>query len=641
LTHDQTQAIPTGPYPAHGTLLQLLQQAGAFCKAGQWSKAEQVCRSLLKAQPDNFEALNLLGIIASQTQRNREAAELILRAISLRPDQPVAHLNLGNIFLSLQRPAEALDSIERALQLNPNDAGAYNDRGNALRSLNRFEAALDSYERALAIRQDYAEAWHNRGVVLGLLERFVEALDSYGRALKLNPNIPWLYGVWLHTKTQLCDWSDLDSQVAELGRKLKQGKRITLPFPTLALVDSPALHRQAAEIWLSANYPSNPAPPPIEKRRHDKIRIGYYSADFHAHATAYLTAGLFECHDREGFHVVAFSFGPDKQDEMRTRLSAAFDQFVDVRAKSDKEVAQLSREMEIDIAVDLKGFTKHGRAGIFSHRAAPIQLNYLGYPGTMGASFIDYIIADPIVIPSDSRHRYVEKIAYLPDSYQVNDRRRPIAARDFSRSEAGLPAEGFIFCCFNKAYKITPSTFSCWMRILKQVEGSILWLLEDTPTAAVNLRREAAARGVDPERLIFAPHIPAAEHLARHRAADLFLDTLPYNAHTTASDALWAGLPILTCIGDSFASRVCASLLRSVGLPELVTPKWEQYEAMAIELAMHPGRLSDIRDRLDRNRLTTPLFDTQAFTRHLENAFLQMYQRYQAGLNPEHIFVAV
>jgi predicted O-linked N-acetylglucosamine transferase (SPINDLY family) len=322
-------------------------------------------------------------------------------------------------------------------------------------------------------------------------------------------------------------------------------------------------------------------------------------------------------------------------------LSAAFDQFVDVRAKSDKEVAQLSRELEIDIAVDLKGFTKHGRAGIFSHRAAPIQLNYLGYPGTMGASFIDYIIADPIVIPSDSRHRYVEKIAYLPDSYQVNDRRRPIAARDFSRAEVGLPAEGFIFCCFNKAYKITPITFSCWMRILKQVEGSILWLLEETPSAAVNLRREAAARGVDPERLIFAPHIPAAEHLARHRAADLFVDTLPYNAHTTASDALWAGLPILTRIGDSFASRVCASLLRSVGLPELVTSTWEQYEAMAIELAMHPGRLSGIRDRLDRNRLTTPLFDTHAFTRHLENAFLQMYQRHQSGSSPEHIFVAM
>jgi len=621
--------------------LELLQQAGAFCKAGQWGEAEQVCRALLKAQPDNFEALNLMGIIASKTQRNREAAELIVRAISVRPDQAVAHLNLGNIFLSLQRPAEALDSIERSLQLNPNDARAYNDRGNALRSLNRFEAALDSYERALAIRQDYAEAWHNRGVMLGLLKRFVEALDSYERALKLNPNIPWLYGVWLHTKTQLCVWSDLDSQVAELGRKVKQGKRITLPFPTLALVDSPALHRQAAEIWLSANYPSNPAPPPIEKRRHDKIRIGYYSADFHAHATAYLTAGLFECHDREGFHLVAFSFGPDGQDEMRMRLSAAFDQFVDVRAKSDKEVAELSRELEIDIAVDLKGFTKHGRAGIFSHRAAPIQVNYLGYPGTLGASFIDYIIADPIVIPSDSRHRYVEKIAYLPNSYQVNDRRRPIASGDFSRSLAGLPAEGFVFCCFNKAYKITPSMFSCWMRILKQVEGSILWLLEDTPTAAVNLRREAAARGIDPERLIFAPHMPAAEHLARHRAADLFLDTLPYNAHTTASDALWVGLPILTRMGDSFASRVCASLLRSVGLPELVTSTWEQYEATAVELAMQPGRLSGIRDRLDRNRLTTPLFDTQAFTRHLENAFLQMYQRYQSGLNPEHIFVAV
>jgi predicted O-linked N-acetylglucosamine transferase (SPINDLY family) len=400
------------------------------------------------------------------------------------------------------------------------------------------------------------------------------------------------------------------------------------------------LQRKSAEIWVNDRYPASRIFPPIAKRaRQEKIRIAYYSADYHNHATAYLMAELFELHDRNRFELVAFSFGPHQKDDMSARVSSAFDRFVDVRDKSDAEVAQLSRDMEVDIAIDLKGFTADQRAGIFALRAAPIQVSFIGYPGTMGADYMDYLIADHTLIPEVSRQCYTEKIAYLPNSYQVNDRKRVIADKRYTREELGLPPTGFVYCCFNNNYKITPDTFEGWMRILKQVQGSVLWLLEDNPTAANNLRKEAEARGVGAQRLIFAPRMPLPEHLARHRAADLFMDTLPCNAHTTASDALWAGLPVLTCAGESFASRVAASLLTAIDLPELVTTTQEQYETLAIDLATKPEKLAKIGGKLEANRFTTPLFDTVEFVRHIEAAYTQIYERYQADLPPDHIHV--
>ncbi len=511
----------------------------------------------------------------------------------------------------------------------------------ALQELKRFEEALDSYARALKIKPDYAEAHNNRGVTLQELKRFEEALDSYERALKIQSNGDWLYGTWLHAKMQLCNWSNFESRIADLAARIQQAEKTTPPFSVLALIDGLTLQRQAAETWVREKYPSSRILPPLSKRRRgEKIRIGYYSADYHGHATAYLIAELFERHDKQRFELLAFSYGVDERDDMRKRLAAAFAQFLDVRTKSDIEVARISRELGVDIAVDLKGFTQDARTGIFSCRAAPIQVNYLGYPGTMGAPYIDYIIADPMLIPQESRQQYSERVVYLPHSYQANDSKRQIADKEFARAELGLPSTGFVFCCFNNNYKITPDTFDGWMRILKQVEGSVLWLLVDNETAAENLRREARARDVDAGRLIFAARMALPEHLARHRAADLFIDTLPCNAHTTASDALWAGLPVLTRMGESFAARVAASLLYAIGLPELVTTTQEQYESTAIELASDPGRLAEFKDRLHRNRLTMPLFDIEQFTRHVENAYTQMYERYQADLSPEHIYVA-
>lgn len=439
---------------------------------------------------------------------------------------------------------------------------------------------------------------------------------------------------------RICDWCNFDSECTHLISSIRNGSLNTAPFPFLMIPSSSDDQLQCAKLWVANNF--DLADRLIwqgGRYDHDRIRIAYLSADFHGHATGYLIAELFEIHDRSRFELIAFSFGPEDQSEMRQRLSAAFDKFIDVRNASDREVATLARKFEVDIAVDLKGFTTDSRTGVFALRAAPVQVSYLGYPGTMGADYIDYLIADRVLIPAASQKYFAEKIAYLPNSYQVNDRRRRIAEKILTRAELGLPADAFVFCCFNNNYKITPAVFECWMRLLKQVEGSVLWLFEDNASAASNLRKEAQARGLNPERLVFARRMALPEHLARHRLADLFLDTLPCNAHTTASDALWAGLPVLTQIGETFAGRVAASLLTAIGLPELITSTPQAYEDLAIELATNSEKLAAIKRKLADNRLTTPLFDTKLFAKHIEAAYTTMHERCRAGLPPDHIYV--
>ena len=598
---------------------------------------ERACA--LKA--DYAEAWNNRGIVLRELARLDEALQCYERALALQPGSVVIHNNIGNVQRQLLRFPEALECYERALKLKPDYAQAHCNLGSVLHDLRRGEEALQSYARALQLKPDFAEVHFNRGNTLRELRRFAEALDSYARALEYQPQQRWLYGSWLHTKMQLCDWSGLSDQLGQLLQWIEQGRTASLPFFLLGLTDSLPLQQQAARIWVREVCGATaPLSGLTRYAGHEKIRVGYYSADFHSHSTAYLAAELFERHDRQRFELVAFSFGPSlAEDPMRRRLSAAFDQFLEVGGLSDLQVAQLSRERQIDIAVDLKGFTQHERNRIFAYRAAPVQVSYLGYPGTLGAPYMDYLVADRTLIPESSREHYAEKIVYLPHSYQVNDRQRPIAEKVFSRTEIGLPEAGFVFCCFNNAYKITPRSFDSWMRILQRVEGSVLWLLEDSAQAAEHLRQEAQARRVNSQRLVFAGRTDLPQHLARQRVADLFLDTLPCNAHTTASDALWAGLPVLTCMGDAFAARVAGSLLNAVGLSELITTSADRYEALAIELATQPQRLGALRARLADNRLRAPLFDTALFTRHLEDAYLQMYQRFQQGLPPAHLFV--
>lgn len=608
---------------------------------GRDAEALESFERALQLRPRYAEASNNRGNVLRRLGRFTEALASFDEALKAEPAYADAHNGRGALLQDLERIAEALACFDRALQLRPAFAEAHNNRGTALRRLERLEESIGCFERALSIDPGYASAHYNLGITLQRMRRFTDAIASYRRALDIDSGLAWLPGTLTAVRAQICDWDDFGARVEELRHGVERDATTVRPFPLLAAIDSPDCHQHAARIWTATSHPERPALGPIARRtRQDRIRVGYFSADFRHHPVAYLIAELFEKHDRDRFEITAFAFGPPSADAMRTRLEAAFDRFIDVRAESDQAVARLSRDLQIDIAVDLMGFTERARTGIFSLRAAPVQVNYLGYPGTMGAPYMDYLIADPTLVPDRLRQHYSESIVYMPHSYQVNDSRRPIARRHISRTELALPEHGFVYCCFNNNYKIVPSVFERWMRILDCVPGSVLWLLEDNGIASRNLRREAQVRGIDPARLVFATRMPLPEHLARHAAADLFLDTLPYNAHTTASDALWAGLPIITQVGESFPARVAASLLRGIGLPELVVENGEDYERLAIELALNPGRLGEIRRKLDANRKDAPLFDSALFTRHIEAAYERMYERWQAGLDPADLHIA-
>jgi len=439
----------------------------------------------------------------------------------------------------------------------------------------------------------------------------------------------------------ICNWQDLSKDFEQLREAIHAGERASSPFPLVGTPLSAALQRKCSEIYVREKFPENPLLPKFNTRyEHERIRLGYFSADFCNHATAYLMAEFFEQHDKSQFELIAFSIGPIQKDAMRIRLEKAFDRFIEVGTLSDKDISLLARGLEIDIAIDLKGFTQGSRTGIFAMRAAPIQISYMGYPGTMGAEYIDYLVADATVVPQDQRKHYAENIVHLPDTYWVTDSTIPLPEQSFSRVEFGLPADGFVFCCFNNNYKINPAIFDIWMRLLDRVDGSVLWLLEDNASAAKNLKVEAQARGVSPSRLVFAERLEVSEHLARHHLADLFLDTIPYNAHTTATDALWAGLPVLTSTGETFAGRVAASVLNAIGLPELITHDLAAYESLALELATKPKKINSLKEKLAANRLTHPLFNTARFTKHFESAYRAMLDRHLAGLKPAHITVA-
>ena len=625
-------------------------------------------------KPEYADAYNNCGNVLVELNRPLDALASYDRALAINPQQAAVHFNRANVLTSLKRQEEALADFGKAIALRPDYADAFNNRGNVLLDLRHLDAAFASFSKAVALRPTFAEAYsnlgvvllerkqlhealanydkaialkpdqaevhYNRGYALEGLKRIDEAADSYARALGLKPNYEFLAGTLLHTQTRLCDWTDFPAKLEKLTTDLHAGTPASSPFPLLALTDDPALHKQAATAYSRTKYPARDVLGPLAKRGPgDRIRIGYYSADLREHAMAYLLAELFEAHDRARFEIFGFSIGPDTGDAMRQRISAAFDTFNDVRECNDRGVAALSRELGIDIAVDLNAYTQDSRPGMFAHRCAPVQVNFLSYPGTMGADYIDYIVADKTVIPSERHGDFTEKVITMPHCYQVNDSKRRISDRVFTRTALGLPAQGFVFCCFNNNHKILPATFEIWMRVLKAVEGSVLWLLEDNATAARNLRKEAAARGVDPQRLVFAGRMSLADHLARHRLADLFLDTLPYNAHTTASDALWAGLPVLTCTGIAFASCVAASLLMTLGLPELITDSPEAYEAKALALARDRAALQEIKERLAERRQTTPLFNGTLYARHLEDAYSAIHERSRNGLPPAALIV--
>lgn len=624
-----------------------LGEAVRLHQAGSFAAAEQLYRRVLEADPHNINALHLLGVLELQSGRAELAIASIGQALRLAPDFAEAHNNLSLAFQEFDRLPEAMASAQQALAHKPDYADAHANLAAMYQQQRRLAEAAACWRAAIAWKPDLASAHFNLAVVLRHLGQDDAAIESFRTVVRLRPEgLPGLAAL-AHSLEHVCRWDE----VCELSRRVitlfDQGRNeapatpvspfdfMTLPIPTTAEQQwrcatrwvEPQISRAAAAPIAASRAPVPP--------RGSKITVGYASADFWAHPTAYLVAELFEQHDRQRFKVIGYSYGPDDGSSMRRRLIAGCDQFVDLRTVSARDSAARVAADGVDILVDLKGHTQHSRPQLFALRPAPIQVNYLAYPSTTGAGYMDYILVDDFIVPPDQQPFFSERLVHLPGCYQVNDSRREIAAHTPSRSDCGLPANGFVFCCFNHNYKITPAAFDVWMQLLRAVPESVLWLLVGNPLAPPNLEREAAARGVDPGRLVFAPRLPLAEHLARHRLADLFLDCFPVNAHTTASDALWVGCPVVTRAGDTFISRVAGSLLRAVGLAELITRSWDEYYATALRLARESEQLAACRAKLAASRSTSRLFDARRFARNVEAAYLHMWERHTSGRPPQ------
>ncbi len=574
------------------------------------------------------------GNVLNETSRCEEASQAYERALAVKPDLAEAWLGRGNVFVKIHRHDEAAAAFERALTLNPDLAEAWLACGNNFILINNLDEAAAAYDKALTLQPELAKAWFGRGSLLFKRKLYAESSVAFDKALALKPDLKLAESSRLHAKQHLCDWSNFDRDVSHLLTAIRSKKIVSSPFVNLSLPIAAADQLQCAKNY-AADLPSSAALWRGEAYTHERIRIAYVSSDLREHPVGRHVVEVFEQHDKSRFEVTAISLWPKHESATRSRIEAAADRFVDAHSLGDHQIADYLRRHEIDIAVDLNGFTEGGRPGVFAQRFAPIQVNYLGYAGTLGADYYDYIVVDRTVIPADHFQFYSEKVVWLPDSFMVTESRRQISEGISSRNVSGLPERGFVFCGFNAAYKLSPDIFAVWMKLLKSVSGSVLWLTDPGEVAKANLRNEAERAGVPAERLIFATRVEShADHLARQRLADLFLDTLPYNAHATAIDALWAGLPVLTCLGETFPGRVAASLLGAVGLPELITGSPAEYEALALKLARDPALLGALKGKLEHQRESFPLFDSRRFTRHLEAAYTGMVARHRSGAKP-------
>jgi protein O-GlcNAc transferase len=653
----------------------LTDRGNVLARLGLRAEALASFERALVANPGHVNALNNCGALLKDEGRCEEALALFDRALAVAPRNPATLVNRANVLIELDRPAEAVESLDRALALAPADpellfnracalerlhrfedaladldrslAGkpdnvkALNNRGNMLAALKRPEEAIASYDRALALEPDRADTLHNRGNVHTTLGRHAQAIADYQRAFALDPDHPHAFDSLGFAQLSICNWDEVARLAKHAERVLLDGgPSVGAAYP-LYYFGNPAYQLTAACAYLRANHPPVRAPFAAPRTAGDrgKLRIAYLSSDFRLHPVATAIVELIERHDRTRFEIVGVSFGRDDASEVRSRLVRAFDRFHDVADEGDQAVAELLRRLDVHIAVDLNGLTRGCRPGVLARRPAPIQAAYLGYPGTTGADFIDYIIADATVLPLDQQPFFTETIVHLPDCYHPSDTTRALSAAP-DRAKFGLPEQGFVFCCSNQSHKISAASFDVWMRLLARVDGSVLWLSHMNDAATDNLRRAASARAIDPARVMFAPRLDRTEdYLARYRRADLFLDTLPYNAHSTAIDALWAGLPIVTCTGAAFPGRVGASLLKAAGLPELVTHNLEDYEALAARLASDAGLLQTTRARLEKNRATHPLFDMDRLRRHVEAAYRSMWDIHARGEGPRHFTI--
>jgi predicted O-linked N-acetylglucosamine transferase (SPINDLY family) len=561
------------------------------------------------------------------------------QALASNPANARCYNNLGVLLQESNRLEEAEVCLRQAIKLNPKFADGHNNLGQVFYKLGRLSEAITSYRRAIELRPSYALAHQNLGEVLMLKRKWEESLACYEHARSLNPNLDYLLAEIIYVRQQLCDWDALPENIEELVTRTNNNERVSLPFIVQVLVDCPETIQKGTEIFSKHNHPRSDVLPKIGiYQDHEKIRIGYFSPDFCKHPVTTGIADLFKLHDRENFEVHAFSFGPDIKDQWNTKVREGVDFYHDIRMMSDKGVASLSRSLEIDIAVDLTGHTKNNRTGIFAIGAALVQIGFMGFLGTMGASYYDYIFADTVVIPETQKDYYTEKIAYLP-SCQVNSEQIDSPDTLYDRKHFGISEDSFVFCCFNQSVKITPDVFDSWSRILGQVKNSLLMLYVDNDIAAKNLRHQMSIRGVDPDRLIFGDRLSGSQYWSRYQVVDLFLDTFIYSAGMTASDALRMGCPMITKMGNSYASRLGASILSAVGLPELITITEAEYESLAIQLATHPEELKALKDKLLVNLSTQPLFDTQQFSHSIEEAYIAMYERSQSKKKPIDIYI--
>ncbi|WP_421696190.1 tetratricopeptide repeat protein [Aestuariivirga sp.] len=617
----------------------LVAQGAALEQEGRLDGALASYDAALATNPGLDDALLGRAGVLRQLRRYDEAINAYDRAIAAAPERVEGYRGAAIAFYRKREFAAAARSFDAAIKRDGTVAELHFLRGQALKEIGFLADALVAANDAIALNAAYTDAYVLKARLLSELHQSEEGIAALEKARELDPGNDRTFGLLFGEKMRIGDWRSYDEDIAQILPRIASGVEIVDPFLALSHFDSPAVQLRCAEIY-AADILDRSLPPRRMNLalRDDRIAIGYYSGDFRDHAMMYLMAELFERHDSSRFRIHAFSLTKAPDSAMRKRVMPFFDDFHDVDEMSDREIIALSRAEEIDIAVDLMAYTRHGRPSLFAAGLAPLQVNYLGYPGTMGLSGVDYIVADPVLIPEEARPFYSEKVAYLPNSYQPNDGQREIAAKSFTRAELGLPDESFVYCCFNNSLKITPPVFESWMRILRQVPHSVLWLLSYTPAVEGNLRRAAEAQGVGGERLVFAKLADTPEHIARQRAADLFLDTLPYNAHTTASDALWAGLPVLTLMGQSFTSRVAGSLLAAAGIPEMIAPSREAYERMAVMFAEDRAALAAVRATLQANRLSCALFDCERYARDLETLFTQMIERHRNGLPPDHLF---
>lgn len=600
--------------------------------AGKKDEAAAIFRAFLQAHPHNGVATYSLALIMMQSGQSIAASHMLAEAVAVNPGFAPLWMAYGNLLQGAGRSADALTAYDNALMLNPQYPEALINSGVLLREAHRHAEALDRFQRVLAFKPDHETALGNCGIILTEFKRSEEAVAIFQRLLAVNPGYDYGLGLLAYERLHACDWTDFSDSVSQIIAGIQAGQRSCKSLPLMAFSDDVAAHQVSAQLF-AARFPASKTPLWTgERYGHRKIRLAYVSPDLREHPVGHLMAGIFEHHDKSRFELIAISLGIDDGSRLRGRMLAAFDKFVDARKMTSREIAVLMREMEVDIAVDLAGYTADSRTDVFAHRPVPVQVNYLGYPGTLGTSYMDYIIADRHVIPEAHQAFYNEKVVYLPDTYLPTDAGLQISDETPTRSACGLPDEGVVFCSFSHDYKISPPLFDIWMRLLSQVQGSVLWLMSRSEVSQRNLRREAELRGVDPARLVFAGRVPKVEdHLARYRLADIFLDTHPYNAHTTAADALMAGLPVVTFMGGAFPARVAASLLHAIGMPELVADSPSGYEALALKLAQQPELLRGLKAKLQSHRHTHALFDTARLSQNLEAIYVSMWRVAELG----------